>query len=182
MFRIKDWAGRFVRVGASSAHAQAQRLWFAPVVYPSVFICVHLWLLLGMGCSDRDISSVTVKNAWVRQNIPPQTMTAAYLFIHNQGTATALISASTPAAEVAEIHVMTTDGNIMRMKKIDRLPIQENGSATLQPGGNHLMIIGLRRDLAPGDSLALTLTFANGQVQTLRAPVVSIQDEGLQRR
>ena len=135
-------------------------------------------ILLGMGCSDRDISSVTVKNAWVRQNIPPQTMTAAYLFIHNEGMATALVSASTPAAEVAEVHVMTTDGNIMRMKKIDRLPIPEDGSATLQPGGNHLMLIGLRRDLAPGDSLALTLTFANGQVQTLQAPVVSFQDEG----
>ena len=171
MFGIKEWAGGFTRVGASSA--QAQQLWFAPVVY--LFI---LWLLFGMGCSDRDISSVTVKNAWVRQNIPPQTMTAAYLFIHNRGAATALISASTPATEVAEIHVMTTDGNIMRMRKIDRLPIPENGSATLQPGGNHLMLIGLRRDLVPGDSLALTLTFANGYVQEVRAPVVSIQDEG----
>lgn len=149
-------------------------------------ICVHLcktlkslafflWLLFGMGCSDQSISSVTIKNAWVRQNIPPQTMTAAYFFIHNQGAATALISASTPAAEVAEIHVMTTDGNIMRMKKIDRLPIPENGSATLQPGGNHLMLIGLRRDLAPGDSLALTLTFANGYAQEVRAPVVSVK-------
>ena len=135
-------------------------------------------ILLGMGCSDRDISSVSIKNAWVRQNIPPQTMTAAYLAIHNEGMATALVSASTPAAEVAEIHVMTTDGNIMRMKKIDHLPIPEDGSATLQPGGNHLMLIGLRRDLAPGDSLALTLTFANGQVQTLRAPVVSFRNEG----
>jgi copper(I)-binding protein len=177
MFGIKEWAGGFTRVGASSAHAQ--QLWFAPVVYLSVFI---LWLLFGMGCSDRDSSSVIVKNAWVRQNIPPQTMTAAYLSVHNQGTATALISASTPAAEVAEIHVMTTDGNIMRMRKIDRLPIPENGSATLQPGGNHLMLIGLRRDLAPGDSLALTLTFANGYAQTFRAPVISIQNEGLWRR
>ncbi len=142
------------------------------------FIFSLVLILLGVGCSDRDISSVTVKNAWVRQNIPPQSMTAAYLAIHNEGMATALISASTPAAKVAEIHVMTTDGNIMRMKKIDRLPIPEDGSATLQPGGNHLMLIGLRRNLAPGDSLALTLTFANGQVQTLRAPVVSFRDEG----
>lgn len=135
-------------------------------------------ILLGVGCSDRDISSITVKNAWVRQNIPPQSMTAAYLAIHNEGMATALISASTPVAEVAELHVITTDGNIMRMKKIDRLPIPEDGSATLQPGGNHLMLIGLRRDLAPGDSIALTLTFANGYAQEVRAPVVSFRDEG----
>ena len=142
------------------------------------FIFSLVLILLGVGCSDRDISSVTVKNAWVRQNIPPQSMTAAYLAIHNEGMATALISASTPVAEVAEIHVMTTDGNIMRMKKIDRLPIPEDGSATLQPGGNHLMLIGLRRDLAPGDSIALTLTFANGYAQEVRAPVVSFRDEG----
>lgn len=76
-------------------------------------------------------------------------------------------------AEAAEIHVMTTDGNMMQKKKIDRLPIPANGSATLQPGGNHLMLIGLKRDLAPGDSLALTLAFANGQTQTVRAHVVS---------
>ncbi len=142
------------------------------------FIFSLVLILLGVGCSDRDISSITVKNAWVRQNIPPQSMTAAYLAIHNEGMATALISASTPVAEVAELHVMTTDGNIMRMKKIDRLPIPEDGSATLQTGGNHLMLIGLRRDLAPGDSIALTLTFANGYAQEVRAPVVSFRDEG----
>ena len=129
--------------------------------------------LLGMGCGDQGTASLTIKNARVRQNIPPQRITAAYVSIHNRGPANALISASTPVAEVAEIHVMTTDGNTMRMKKIDRLPIPANGSATLQPGGNHLMLIGLERDLAPGDSLALTLAFANGQTQTVRARIVS---------
>ena len=130
-------------------------------------------VLLGMGCGDQGAVSLTIKNARVRENIPSQRITAAYVSIHNRGPATALISASTPVAEVTEIHVMTTDGKMMRMKKIDRLPIPTNGSATLQPGGNHLMLIGLKRDLAPGDSLALTLAFANGQAQTVRAHVVS---------
>ncbi len=172
--------------GSKGGHPdKAYKLRLAPMlcphhasgVYPFVFICFYLWLLLWMGCSDQRISAITIKNARVRQNIPPQTLTAAYLSVHNRGPATALISASTPGAQVAEIHVVTTDGNIMRMKKIDRLPIPANGSATLQPGGNHLMLIGLKRDLTPGDSLDLTLAFAHGQVQTVRAPIVSIQAE-----
>lgn len=134
-----------------------------------------LIVLLGVGCAERDAASLTIKNPRVRENIPPQRITAAYLSIHNRGPATALISASTPAAKVAEIHVMTTDGKMMRMKKINRLPIPARGSATLQPGGNHLMLIGLKRDLAPGDSLALTLTFANDHTQTVWAHVVSNQ-------
>ena len=69
---------------------------------------------------------------------------------------------------------MTHDGNIMRMKKIDRLPIPANGSATLQPGGNHLMLIGLKHDLTPGDSLALTLTFSSGHTQIVQASVIPI--------
>ena len=132
-----------------------------------------LIVLLGMGCEERDAANLTIKNPRVRENIPPQRIAAAYVSIHNRGPATALISASTPAAEVAEIHVMTTDGKMMRMKKINRLPIPARGSATLQPGGNHLMLIGLKRDLAPGDSLALTLTFANDHTQTVWAHVLS---------
>lgn len=132
-----------------------------------------LIVLLGMGCEERDAATLTIKNPRVRENIPPQRITAAYVSIHNRGPATALISASTPAAEVAEIHVMTTDGKMMRMKKITRLPIPARGSATLQPGGNHLMLIGLKRDLAPGDSLALTLTFANDHTQTVWAHILS---------
>ena len=139
--------------------------------------CVLVGLLLWMGCTDPSLSSIAVVNARVRQNIPPQTIAAAYLSIHNRGPETALISASTPVAKTTECHVATTDGHIMRMKKIDRLPIPANGSATLQPGGNHLMIIGLNRDLTPGDSIALALTFANGHTQTVWAPVVSIQNE-----
>ncbi len=137
-----------------------------------LFLLIPL-VLLGMGCREQIPASLTIKNARVRQNIPPQRITAAYVSIHNRGPANALISASTPVAEIAEIHVMTTDGNMMRMKKIDRLPIPANGSATLQPGGNHLMLIGLKRDLAPGDSLDLTVAFANGQIQTVRARIVS---------
>lgn len=136
-----------------------------------------MFVLLIMSCSGPPVASINITNTQVRQNIPPQTITAAYMAIHNQGPETALVSASTPAADVIEIHVMTTDGNMMRMKKINRLPIPTNGSATLQPGGNHLMLIGLKRDLTPGDTLPLTLTFANGQIQTIDAPIIPIQNE-----
>ena len=51
---------------------------------------------------------------------------------------------------------------------------QDTFPVTLQPGGNHLMLIGLKHDLTPGDSLALTLTFANGHQQTVQALITPI--------
>ncbi|MDP6042389.1 MAG: copper chaperone PCu(A)C [Candidatus Latescibacteria bacterium] len=137
-------------------------------------IILSLFPLFLLTCSESTPSHITIKNVTVRQNIPPQTITAAYMAIHNTGPLTALTSVSTPAADITELHAMTHDGNIMRMKKINRLPIPANGSATLQPRGNHLMLIGLKHNLIPGDSLALTLTFTNGQQQTVQASITPI--------
>ena len=141
-----------------------------------VFLVSLTITLLCTGCSNSNTSTITIKNAHVRQNIPPQTIAAAYMAIHNRGPQTELISASTPAADITEIHVMTTNGSIMRMKKINRLPIPANGSATLQPGGNHLMLIGLTHNLTPGDSLALTLIFASGETHKIQALITSINN------
>ncbi len=133
-----------------------------------------LWTILLAVCfitCDAPGPQLTVQNARVRENIPPKKITAAYLVIQNSGPENALVAAQTDVAEVAELHVMIHDGDIMRMKKIDRIPIPANGTTTLQPGGNHLMLIGLTHDLKSGDKVAITLTFADGQTQTLHAPV-----------
>jgi len=62
----------------------------------------------------------------------------------------------------------------MQMRKADGITIAAGGMATLQPGGNHLMMIGLKRDLVPGEVIDLTLGFQNGQTTTVRAVVKKV--------
>lgn len=128
-------------------------------------------ILTTLSCGDPP-AVLTIENAWVRPNVPPVNIAAAYLVIHNPiDQPNALIAAETPSATITEMHVMTTDGNVMKMRKIDQIPIPAKGTTTLQPGGNHLMLIDLKNDLDPGDVVELLLTFKNGQKQIVQAHV-----------
>lgn len=92
---------------------------------------------------------------------------AAYMLLVNSGdTADALISAATDAADVVELHTVIMENNVMRMRPVEQIEVPANGEAELKPGGYHVMLIGLTRDLNAGDMVDLTLIFANaGEVQ-----------------
>jgi periplasmic copper chaperone A len=77
-----------------------------------------------------------------------------------------LISASSPAAASVEIHTMKMDGDIMRMREVDFIPIPPNSEVTLRHDdrgqhGYHLMLLGLKERLNIGDRFPLTLKFKN---------------------
>jgi periplasmic copper chaperone A len=93
---------------------------------------------------------------------------AAYIRgISNKGPiADQLISASTPNAVSVEIHTMKMDGDIMRMREIDFIPLPPNAEVTLKhddrgQNGYHLMLMGLKERLNIGDRFPLTLKFKN---------------------
>jgi copper(I)-binding protein len=97
---------------------------------------------------------------------------AAYMVLQNQAaTADVLIQASTDVAEVVELHTVERDGDIMRMRPVQQIDLPARGSATLEPGGLHIMLIGLRQDLQPGQTVRLTLTFANAGEVVVEVPV-----------
>jgi len=129
-----------------------------------------------LGCGNTVLDQVVVEDVWVRENIAPQKMTAAYLVLRNNGAATALVSAKTNVAQVTELHVVTAQENVMRMRKVERIPIPAGGAATLQPGGNHLMLIGLRRDLVLGEKIDVMLGFENGQTVAVSCVVKTIKN------
>lgn len=130
---------------------------------------VYVFILFTLSCGSPQL---TVENAWVRPNVPPVKIAAAYLIIRNPTDhPVSLVAASTPVASITEMHAMSHDGNIMRMHKLDRLPIPANGTTSMQPGGNHLMLIDLHNDLQPGATVDISLTFDNGQTQIIHAPV-----------
>lgn len=117
-------------------------------------------LCLGVAaCQDAAAPSVEVSDAVCRPTPNGRDLTGCYMTL-TATTDDRLISVSTPAAAMAEIHEMSTEGGIMTMGEMaGGLPLPAGQAVSLQPGGNHLMLIQVTAPLADGDTVDLTLTF-----------------------
>jgi copper(I)-binding protein len=96
---------------------------------------------------------------WIREPPPNVVTAAAYARIEGAGTADRLIGARTDVCDHVEIHTHVAHNGVMTMTEIDGLAIPVGGGATLAPGGDHLMLIGLRRALKAGETITFTLFF-----------------------
>lgn len=98
---------------------------------------------------------------------------AAFMTITNAAaTDDRLVSAKTDAAKVAEIHEMKDVGGVMKMSPLpDGLPIPAGATVALKPGGYHVMLLGLKNDLRPGDRYQLSVTFEQAGEVMLDVPV-----------
>ena len=87
---------------------------------------------------------------------------AAYMVIRNSGAEVdRLVGGETDIAKVVEIHEVIDVEGVMEMHPLaDGLEIPAGGEVTLQPGGSHVMLIGLKEDLVNGKTYELTLHFA----------------------
>jgi hypothetical protein len=129
-----------------------------------------------MGAHD-DMASFTVgdlviDNPWARESV---TRTgAAYLTVRNGGDAAdRLVGVASEVADRAELHSSVVQDGVMRMRPVDAVEVPAGGEAVLEPGGLHVMLIGLKAPLEEGDSFALTLVFEDaGEVEV----VTTIED------
>lgn len=99
-------------------------------------------------------------------------MSAIYMTIHNTGgEADRLIKAQSDAAQVVELHTMEEKDGVMSMHPVDGIDVPASGDAELKPGGFHVMLIGLTRDLTIGEQVTVTLTFEKAGDVTLEVEV-----------
>lgn len=85
---------------------------------------------------------------------------AGFLTIRNTGaTPDRLLSASSPIAGRVELHTMSMDGGVMRMRPVEAIPVPAGGTVQLAPGGLHIMLVGLAQPLVQGGRAPLTLRF-----------------------
>jgi hypothetical protein len=103
----------------------------------------------------------------------PDRPAAGYLAITNPGGgADALVSASSPIATSVELHESTADASgMMAMHPVDRIDIEAGGTVKLEPGGYHLMLMGVTRMPAVGETVELTLTFEKAGDVVIQAEV-----------
>jgi copper(I)-binding protein len=101
-------------------------------------------------------AQVTVDQPWVRTTVAQQTTSAAYLTITSvQGGK--LVAASSPVAASVGVHEMKMDGDMMKMRDVDTLPLPAGKPVEFKPSGYHLMLTGLKAPLKAGDVVPIKL-------------------------
>jgi copper(I)-binding protein len=92
--------------------------------------------------------------------------------LRNTGAAAdRLLAASTAVAGTVELHTVVKEGDVMRMRAVPAIDVPAGRAVTLQPGGLHVMLMNLRRPLAPGESIELSLVFEKAGRRTVTLPV-----------
>ena len=101
---------------------------------------------------DHPVSRATLANAPVG---------GGYMTIRNMGNeADTLLGGASAVADKVEVHEMSMDGDVMKMRELSKgLEIPAGGEVKLMPGGFHIMFMGLNQQLIEGEEFSSTLTF-----------------------
>ncbi len=110
---------------------------------------------------EMTVKGVTVAHPWARAMPQGATVGSAFAEIKtDKDTSDRLIGVSSPVAKSVEVHSMTMDGDVMKMRRLDGIDLKPGESHVLKPMAEHIMLFGLTQPLKEGDLIKLTLTFA----------------------
>jgi copper(I)-binding protein len=122
-------------------------------------------------------TEVTITDSWVRENAPGQSVGAAYMTLNSPQDST-LVYVETPVAGTVEIHSMSMENNVMKMRMLEELPLKAGKPEKLAPGGFHLMLFDLKAPLKAGENAAFKLCFKDktGNIthQNVTLPIKSV--------
>jgi len=117
-----------------------------------------------------EATDITVEDGFVRLP-PPGSPAAAYFTLKNNGADRSLVAATCRCAEMTMIHETVANDGIARMRHVDNAALPRGGELVLRPGGMHVMMMRLQAPLKEGDTVNLTLRFADGDTLALQLPV-----------
>ena len=123
------------------------------------FLFKHCLLFAAsLACTVTHAQNIEVKDAWIRGTVPAQKATGAFMEISAKNTAR-LVSVESKIAASTEIHNMTMNNGVMKMFPVDGVDVPAGKTVKLAPGGYHVMFIGLKEQMKPGDRVPLKLNF-----------------------
>jgi len=108
------------------------------------------------------IGSIEIAHPYATPTPPGARTGAGYLkeIVNKGNTADRLVAATSPAADHVEIHTMTMEGDVMRMRAVPALDLPVGARVAMAPGGGyHLMLVGVKAPFKLGDKIPVTLTF-----------------------
>ena len=106
-------------------------------------------------------ANISVTDAWARATMPGQQVSGAYMQIQSDADAR-LVGVSSPAVARVEVHEMKMDGDVMRMRELKSINLPKGKTVSLEPGGFHFMLMKLKKPIAAGDIIPLTLVVESG--------------------
>jgi copper(I)-binding protein len=151
-----------------------------------LIICLGSLLALSAQAHGFAVGELFVRHPYAVPSLAGSLNGAVYFkSIKNAGKrADQLLSAKTQVAQTVEIHEMTMDGDIMKMRPLSSIDIPAGGEVSIakgNPNGYHLMLLGLNKPLQEGDSFPVWLTFKQaGEVKVdvrVQVPKASSQPQ-----
>jgi periplasmic copper chaperone A len=116
--------------------------------------------------------ALRISSAFARATPPGAKVAGAFMSIENQGKeADRLVSASSPVAGLVEIHEMTMDGGLMKMRAVKGIVLNPGATVELRPGGYHVMLEDLKQPLKQGEQIPVLLTFEKGGTVEIKVKV-----------
>ena len=117
-------------------------------------------------------ADVEIDGAYARASIPNVPNSAAFFVIKNNSDKNiAITSANSDIAEKNELHTHIKENQMLKMMKIEKLVVPAKSSLELKSGGDHVMLIGLKKELKAGDEISLELSFSDGDKKSIKVPV-----------
>lgn len=108
-----------------------------------------------------EAGDLRIDHPYARPTIANLRTSTAYLTLENKGkSADKLISLSSPVAQSVEMHTMSMENGVMKMREVPSIELKPGEKVTMRPGdGYHLMLMGLTQPLKAGNKFPMTLSF-----------------------
>jgi copper(I)-binding protein len=128
-----------------------------------------LSLILGitLGASAH-ADTVKIENPWVRATAPGQKVAGGFMKLTADADMT-LVGGSSPISKTFELHFMRMDNGVMEMRQMQEIKLPKGQTVSLEPGNLHVMFIGLKSQIKPGQKVPVTLIVkgADGKEQKI---------------
>jgi copper(I)-binding protein len=130
-----------------------------------------LFFFMNVHAQEAKIGNLKIEGAYTRSTVPGQKSAAGFMKVIGQGNSDQLIGASSLTSEEVQLHSMTMEGDVMRMRQVNGIDIPANGDVELKPGGLHLMFVGIKSPLTVGTDIKVKLKFAKAGEVEVNFPV-----------
>ena len=128
--------------------------------------------LAACGAGGSQTQGLHVENGWASPTPGGVDVSAGYVTIVNDSDAEdRLVSASSARATSVDLHEMSMDGAVMRMRMVSAVDIPAHGHIALAPGGTHLMFNGVSTPFVEGERIPVQLTFEHAGAVSVELPV-----------
>ena len=126
--------------------------------------------------ADYDLGSMHITQPWARATPKGASAGAGYMTITNKGTTADRVSCvSDDASAQCQIHSMTMEGGVMKMRPVEGgLEIKPGETVTLKPGGFHVMFVDLKHPLEQGQTIKAKLKFDKAGTLDVEYPIAAI--------